>query len=560
MALDFYYDSPMSALFPGTEVIDFQTSSQLGKKLTDIFQEVIDFRENLDYSDIQNSAEVQRQYRLEQVFDHFNTVSVPAMKKVILQETGLIVKKIHTFGGINHEISPLFACDLSFGHLWEMMEVLETSSGVMNVSVGLKEVVNELRSMADWFDPKKGRVKKSRLGKNNRITVGVELYMDINCAFCSFDFIGSNLVAPLTAREIAAIMMHEIGHGMSTVEHAGDMFYAIATLDNYRHGLSKQTDPKQVLDALQNDVIPYLARQSKMWGLEAEGSNLVQKLISKLSTATSAMSKFAAENQESEWWIITIGSYAANMFWMWQMFMLTLTINGVIFVAGYFLVVQELNRLMALSFDKTLRGNKASDFASTGRNAFQMERWADEYVSRHGFGADLSTGLVKIISLSEYLFSLAGGVMSARLRHSTLFALLAKLNNWLLWKVDFIISADPIIYETNYRRIKRMVQNNYAFFRDKNDVPGAVKDMWINSTESMLRTADEMKTLSDTDFMRMMKQVMLDVASPIRWCELLSSGNIARDMEILMDRLDDMHSSRMYYLSSKFESMARHKK
>ena len=558
MSLDFYYDTPTDALFPGTEVIDFQATSQLGKKLTDIFQEVIDFRENLDYSSMPNSAEMQRQYRLEQVHEHFCDKAIPAMKKVIFQETGLTVKKIHTFGGINHEISPFFACDLSFGNLYEMSEILETSSGKMNVSLGLNDVVKELRSMADGFDVKKGRVKRSRVGKNNRFTVGIELYMDINCAFCSFDFIGANLVEPLTAREIAGIVMHEIGHGMSTVEHAADTFAAMATLNNYRHGLSKSEDPVKVLNALQNDVLPYLARQSKMWGLEANEMNFIQKLISNLSTATANMSKFAAENQESEWWIITIGSYVANAFWAWQMFVITIIAN-IYVAAAAFLLLNDLYRLANMSTDKTLRGNKANEFVSTARNAYQMERWADEYVSRHGFGQDVASGLNKIITLSQYLYSLAGGVMSARLRHSTLFAMLAKMTNWLIWRINFI-GTDPIIYETNYRRIKRLVQNNYAFFRDKNDVPGQVKDIWIQNTESLLRTMDEMKELSDTAPMQILKQAALDLASPVRWCQLVANGNLTRDMEVLMDRLDDMHSSRMYYLSGKFDSLARNKR
>ena len=38
--------------FFGMEAISFQTSSQLGKDLTAVFQEVIDFRDNLDYSNI----------------------------------------------------------------------------------------------------------------------------------------------------------------------------------------------------------------------------------------------------------------------------------------------------------------------------------------------------------------------------------------------------------------------------------------------------------------------------------------------------------------------------
>ena len=44
----------LNSIFGGMEAVSFQTNSQLGKDLTDVFQAVIDYRDNLDYDGIQD--------------------------------------------------------------------------------------------------------------------------------------------------------------------------------------------------------------------------------------------------------------------------------------------------------------------------------------------------------------------------------------------------------------------------------------------------------------------------------------------------------------------------
>ena len=67
----------------GNEVIDFQVNSKLGKMLTAIFQDVLDYKEKLDYSGVPNIDESRRKFRISSVADYFIHTSVPRLQKAV---------------------------------------------------------------------------------------------------------------------------------------------------------------------------------------------------------------------------------------------------------------------------------------------------------------------------------------------------------------------------------------------------------------------------------------------------------------------------------------------
>lgn len=542
-------------ILTGNEAIDFQISSQLGKKLTEIFQDVIDYRDNLDYTKIPDNASEQRKYRITAVYEYFVNNTVKKFQDIVFKETGLTVKKLYALGGMAYDASGYFACELTFGKPEAAFEVLGNMSGTNHWS-GPEDAVNDMMTMADYFDPKTGKVSKRTWGKQKNL-IGVRMFFDVNTAFCIHDFIPANTTPDFTAREIAAIMMHEIGHGISTIEHSGDIFATIASLDNYRKHLSKSNSPEELLSflkGLDTKVFPYWNKKAKLWQLEENETSIAQKVLGFLSTSTSAMRKYAEEvyDQNSENFLITIGSFVCNIIAVWLSFLVAILTSLFVFlVIG--LGSHAVQMIMYSS--ENSRGGKAGDVMTNARNLYVVERWADEYVVRHGFGADLATGLDKVLTIFR-VQGMVGNVGSARLRHSSIFGFILKIHAWLYHRLNLINLLEPVIYESDYRRLMRIVQNTNAFFRDHPELPGQIRDQWLMNLEVAVQTAKDNKNFADTAFAKAMLNILRNFGSPVRWVQLLHNAGIARDMERLLDNLDDLKNNSLYSTSVKFASLA----
>ena len=74
--------------FFGMEAISFQTSSQLGKDLTDIFQEVIDFKNQV------SKSIADRTDRIVCVIDFVNKTMVPKFIKTVENNLGFKIKNV----------------------------------------------------------------------------------------------------------------------------------------------------------------------------------------------------------------------------------------------------------------------------------------------------------------------------------------------------------------------------------------------------------------------------------------------------------------------------------
>ena len=114
---------------PGTAAIDFQISSSLAKSLTNLFQMVMDFRDNLDYSKVADNLPDQRAYRISAVSAYFKNTIMQKFKDIVNKETGLTISKMHVFSGEDLGVLGLFAVDLSFGAGWAAEEWLGSVTG-----------------------------------------------------------------------------------------------------------------------------------------------------------------------------------------------------------------------------------------------------------------------------------------------------------------------------------------------------------------------------------------------------------------------------------------------
>lgn len=551
MSLD-TYTNPFNMLFPGTEAIDFQMSSKLGQKLTDLFQTVIDYRENLDYSTVPDNVQDQRTFRLKQVEYFFKTKCVEKFKKIVEDETGITLNNLYCWGG-DTDISGMFAVDLSFGNEAAANDILGNMSGTGDSAYSAKEAIEDMMAMADNMDLSKGRVTSKTYGRNKKRKYAITaMYFDINCAFNAHDFVPTRAMEPLTAREIASIMMHEIGHVMSTVEHAGDYFATADRLRSYSRNLRSDTEVKDFLNQFTDRFIPYLNKVRKTLKLSGPEAKVADNCFGIMCNASQAMRKFVSEEQTSENVFWTAGSVIVNAMIGWGKVLLALFIDTAIMVTGVLLLTYEIGRVSQYS-DKNSMGNKAGDLKTTMNNQFLVERWADEFVSRHGFGDDLASALNKLEKIFEFT-AMYEGISSARMRNWSVMYYLMNFNIWLMQKIFIASYFDPIIYENQYQRIVRIKQNTLAVFKNPK-LDGRVRDHYLGVVERLEKEAKEAKTLSDTAFSKALYNILRNFTSPVRWFQLIKNNNLDRDLSIMFDRIDDLKNNKLYYISSKIAAI-----
>ncbi len=548
MSLDTY--NPISALFPGMEAIDFQMSSKLGKRLTDLFQTVIDYRENLDYGAMTN-AQDQRTFRLKEVDYFFKSKCADKFKKIVEEETGVAIDKLYCFGG-DTEITGMFAVDLSFGNEEAAADILGNMSGTSTGSYGAKEVVEDMMSMADHMDLKHGRVTSKTYGthKKRRYLIPA-MYFDINCAFNAHDFVPIKTAEALTAREIAAIMMHEIGHAMSTIEHASDCFCTVDRITNYTRNLQSEVEIRDFLNQFVDRLIPHCTKILKSLDIKGPEVKSINKTFDTLFSASKAMRQFVSEEQRDESIFRTLGSMLINGFIAWIKVLCGIFWNLVFWISIPMYWTYEIARIMYA--DTNSAGGKAGDLKTTTNNMFLIERWADEFVSRQGFGDDLASALNKIQDIFK-MTAMYGTVTSARVRNWALWYYLMAMCVWISDKTWMMFYFEPLGYENQYQRIVRIKQNTYAAFKDPK-MDGRVRDHYLHVAERLEIEAKKAKTLSDTSLSKALYNIGRNFTSPVRWFQLLKNTNLDRDISILFDRIDDLKNNKLYYISSKLASI-----
>ena len=543
------FDISHSTSLPGQAAIDFQISSSLGKSLTALFQTVIDYRDNLDYSSVPDTVHAHRTYRIDKVYAFFKEKICQKFMDIVDKETGLIIKKINMIGGETAGVCGYFAVDLSF-HDWRASIEMQNRMTGNNHGQwrGSKEAAQELAEMAKQLDLSTGKIKKPVYGKNRKIQVSI--YFDINTAFLVEDFLPAKFAKPFTAGEIAAIMMHEIGHALTMVEHSADTFATQTRAQSAIQYLKKDKDPKGAVNETCKVLLPAIKELKKTISTSDKSGTTVIKIANTLEAGFKGLQAIAdTENLEEESWFYTIGSFTGNMILLALSFLCNIYINLCFFAVGGSLL-HEIGRLSYV--DVNTGNDKTSDLKSNFNNTFKIERWADEYVTRHGFGAELASGLNKLDDYFKY--GVLGDITSSRLRNSTLFGCICMCYGLIIDKMMIVSYLDPQGYENQFNRLSRVLQNTYGFFKGE-PVPGIAVDQWIKSVEVIKTQMQEAKTLSDTEVGKACYNTLRNLISPVRWVQLVYDGNLARDTEIMANQVDAMSNNPFFFISSKLKSM-----
>ena len=544
-------------LVRGTEAVDFQLNNKLAPRLQALFQSVIDYRDNLDYKGVPNNVTARREYRVNSVFKYFQTVASAEYKKIVFEETGLAVNKLHTYGGMTMPPMCFFACDLSFNNLNEAMELIARMT-----ATGDADYYGEMGDISKFFDKKTSRINAKYFNAKKTHAVATDFYFDVNTAFCIHDFYSNDYCVPLTAAEITAIMLHEIGHALTFLEHCSDLFATNNRIEkelcemmkfakSSKDGPSKLVDCYQIFNNSYNYFVPQiksLMQQVSKYGGENKAyySRLLNMTLLAFENTKKAADEYYRE-PDGESIFITIGSIIVNVFYMVLIIMSLIAMYVSLFIAAQMVATAILVDSQKYAYT-TGDTNKSSDIVASTNNVFLLERWADEFAVRHGYGAEQASSLNKIHQYFSYMA--VGEISSDRLRKSKLFSLILFVFGYITQRLSIIGLLDPAGYEGAYARNVRLLQDAYGFFK-KTDIPVHLRDKWIRNIEDLKKAVKASKSISDYEFSQALIGIFKNITQPYRWYTLISNANLDKDMALISNRIDDFINNPLYYQASR---------
>ncbi len=402
-------------LSKGNEAIDFNISSKFVKELVaaldagmkhrdSVLQEKLDLHPDIDRVTLVSKAKNEMRV-------YTNDVLIPAMKKIILEHTGIRLTKVvevaTEFG--TPTPSMMFAIDISFNDSLSTIEsIVDTITG-QDAPTGkpakYAEVYNELAAAWSSGDVKLSKPKKEVLQKVfKKLDLATTMYFDYLTTFFAHFYVSKQEAFPaFTAREIAAIVVHEVGHVHTLVERTADDFYrkkytevAVSDLINSRDTLETKFD---LIDEIVEHHEKTVQRNSKKskdvdTNTESKVQNLLYKSMKAFSEKRESLLKQVGENTSGG-----VGNALADfLWWMLNLWIYSyMTISTI--VTRIFSEISVFVSIYKLGKDRSSR--KHGDTVYTTRNEFALETWADEFAVRLGLGAELNSAFSKMTILGR---------------------------------------------------------------------------------------------------------------------------------------------------------------
>lgn len=507
-------------MFIATEALDFQAKSKLGDELTDFFQAAIDYRDKLDLSADSTKTFIQYWNK------HAN-------------ELGVIVSRNANFKVTNVKSSAYpsmcFAILMELGKApnRDLQTIMHEYSGIVKTGSG-KIDRKQLEAIAESYSTSTGK-----LGVNsyNGDPLTAKLYFDPYVAFLTRHVLHKDLPT-FTARELAAVELHETGHFTTVVEHCADrkrrmnelslavkQFLESAPFDEQVDYLLDQMEKNKAITKSKD----YDAAIDILKGLKVANNHL------------QTMSEGFIKNK----WIFLLGRI---MVWL---LVLHLTGFGVSSIVNKLVVEGAISAAISLN---TLYG--PSDFVPTKSDIARVETLADEFATRNGFGTDIVTALGKFPQIASAigLLGSSGTINSDSIRSSKLVFGSFLVNRALAWVFDSNGMQYMHGYEPARQRAARVREQMIKVFTNDR-LPENMRDIYL---EQFDRLQDYLYPSAPS---KKIIQTMINFGewirdlNPLRLVTLITSGDLPTDLDRLYNDLKALDANELFVSAAKLSKI-----
>ena len=426
----------------------------------------------------------------------------------------------------------LFAIDISFDNIRGAMTQIDQMTGQAKAPNPNQVNLKKFMSMAENWTEDSPKLLSDQYGASPKAKYAISVYFDPIMAFAGHSFIPDKLnIGAMTAEEITAIMLHELGHANTIVERSGDFFY------RYRYVKSNITQivEENLSDpAKRKNLNKVIDEQLKSFNKDNGKDRKTIEILTKVNDTVAT----AMEAQESK------ASWLYSIFEFVVILCRLLTIYAILIMYQWFYirwaiaVATELVEAIRLGMGHNDKHIKKSDTYFTGHNIRLIERMADEYVSRHGMSGPLASGLDKLVHIMKLSF--ATGTLNPynRFRSTNAAALFFKFIAAMFGLLG-LTDGHNTAYEEDHKRIGRMAQNTIGAFK-QSGLPADVLNAYIKDYESTVATFNTHRTVTDRG-LKVLYNLCDILTNPMRWLSLgkiIFSSHTSYDYEVLTDRID----------------------
>lgn len=525
----------------GNENIKFQRTDIKHRKLEAIFQRAIDHVNTLDYNKKPDKLK-EWEFRDIELLRFMEETTSKEFIDYCKKEWNLVVKRfILNSNHLNNTpksryINGMYAVDLAMNDLQNVVDQMYRYSGDSSDRGDVSEAFNEL---ADVFEPDTGKLKSITYGPNKK-EIFVDIYFDQIGAFLAMDRVNNTMIdGNLDAGEAAAIMLHEIGHVITLIEHAAHQYYALERVTGSIKDILQRSDK----DSLEKQVIPLT---KELIAKATKENRLSKKDSETLNGIVEAMDYTLREGDET--FFGTVGALFFNIF-----FVTTYLITFSIIFGVFIHVLGSLVTFCEETYANTTTRGKTSDTMAGPRNVYHCERLADEFVSRLGAGGYLASALLKLNQILKAADKSFVTYPNKHLNNSNIMRVLQEVT--MLFISSSTAMWPVFCYEEEKQRMQRLLQNNMKVF--KNALPKDTLDYYIKDTERLMKVLKEQekKAWPLTKFYMWLRN-WCPLANPSLFMMTLLTGNVTKEVDEMLYKVEDIMGSKLNFHGAKFKQLA----
>lgn len=507
-------------LKPAMERIQFQKESALFKDLTKAYQNTLDA---LDKHFGERKASSEEILRALEKTNMIKDVQDAAYKhlNVHVQVIPIDIPSPNMFMLTNMKKNPEL--------LQEYMRRADLSEGRKTQYRSPSQAANDIiRELGQTIDINKGTYP-SAVGSvlyNQKIGIATGFFNKHN---------PSREIEPFTAKELAAVTLHELGH-IILIPYDAQKTYRSATIihdafDYLRSdNVSKKEREKATMDIADKITDIYSKKNAHYTGLTPKDAAETENAVSNFKQAMMSPTLFFG------------GFGIVSVLVIFLQFAL-LFIIGSFFYRMYKYIRKEIE-----GGHESLKS--LSDEGKSYKDGTAHERSADEFATRHGAGLHLVSAFYKIdqsIFLENH-----NGTAYPSISISTTSAM-----DWVLMIMPRIILSSKMEassffpYETSSKRIKRVLETNMAFFKQTN-IPKAILKDWIEDTQNLKKKIEEMEKKPYIKYHAAMTRVIKKL-SIYHTIDTFKDANLKDDLDILQDATSGLIRNPFYYQSARIK-------
>lgn len=360
-----------------TEAMNAVAQSKLGRELDALWQNVIDYRD----SELKDVSYVPKARAIKK---YFQTNIVSKLKEVVWKNVGLHFSDVWfedmiygngfcTIMFFDPKDADNYNATIQIESILNADYLIKSIPGASSLDLNVL-TADQLMKIANSYDTTTGGIKESAKIEIRKL-VRSKLGFDLETAFMTEDRLAKNAgVGNFTAREITAIVLHEIGHTLTLVEHAADCYARISTF-RYLEKAFTNANSSNI------EEVSRLA-EAAATKIESRGDKTNADRIRQVSKKLKGDIQNAGASANATTVKKSIGGLIESIF--------CLLVDPLVICTDIIAGNQQGKRFGNDQKDKK------SDLPINARLVTWMERKADEYAFTHGYGADQVSALSRL--------------------------------------------------------------------------------------------------------------------------------------------------------------------